>query len=252
MKKNKNHKKATLVIYDTYIDLLIKNQTESNSLKEIIKQFKNETNKEIKDRIISIQIIPYFEKFINKMIYKYKTFDSDDLKQIAYYSIIKALNNYQESDQDPTSYFLCYIEKEIKNYIMNQDILKIPKTVRKLYHQIQKYILLNPSATIKEISEKFNLTENAVQEILSIPQKNNIDLTSIKSKKIKDLELPIEEKIFLEQIISKLSEIEKKIIHFILYEDITKTNLAKKLNISRKHLYTLIEKIKSFINKWNL
>lgn len=247
-KKSKNFKKATIVLYDIFLESIVnENQKQKASLQSLISKFKNEEDKSKKDKILCEEIIPYFEKFINKLIYKYKTFNKEDIRQIAYLAIIKALENYKEINDDPTPYFMSYIEKEIKSYIMNQDLIKIPKTIRKLYYQIQRHISLNPNYTIKELSERFNLTEEAVKEILSIPTKKEIDLNLIKSKQIRDLELPIEDKIFLEQIINRLTEIEKKVIHFIVYEDLTKISIAQKLNISRKYLYSILNKLKEKI-----
>lgn len=244
-KKSKNSKKATLVIYDIFWESAIDEKpNKTANLKNLINEFKSQENKIQKDKILCQKIIPYFSKYINKLSNKYKTFSKDDIIQIAHLAIIKALNNYHETDKDPTSYFISYIEKEIKNYIMNQDIIKIPKTIRKIFYEIQKYLYIHPETTTKQLSEKFNLTEEAINEILSLPIKKEIDLNLIKSKQIKDLELPIEDKIFLEQILKNLSELEKKVINFILYEDLTKVNIAQKLSISRKHLYTIFNKIK--------
>lgn len=247
-------KKATLVIHDTFVDTILNNQNNQNktnptfSLRYLLNDYKYEADINEKQKIAE-KIIKNFEGFIFKLIKKYNTFDKEDLKQVAYLAIIKAINNYQDINQDPTPYFMCYIEKEIKNFVLNQDIIKIPKTVRKLYFQINKYLTLNPSSTVEEIAEKFNLTCDAVKEILSIPQKNNVDLSVIKSQKIRDLELPLEDKIFIEQIISQLSALERKIIKLLFEEDITKSLLAQKLNISRKHLYTLLNNIKEKIMK---
>ncbi|MCS7165204.1 MAG: sigma-70 family RNA polymerase sigma factor [Candidatus Calescibacterium sp.] len=247
--RNKKYKKATLVLYDTYIDTLINNH-EEESIKKIIKKYCETENKTEKDKIVCNQLIPKFKKLISKMISKYSTFDKEEITQVAHLAVIKALQNYKDIDQDPTPYFITYIEKEIKSYIMNSDIVRIPKTIRKLYYQIQKYISLNPSYTISELSNKFNLTENAIKEILSIPEKTNIDLSVIKSKEYKDLTLPIEDKIFLEQILNNLNNLERKIIKILFYEDITKTSLANKLNISRKHLYTILNNLKQkLLNK---
>ncbi|MFN3478293.1 MAG: sigma-70 family RNA polymerase sigma factor [bacterium] len=249
-KKSKNSQKATLVIYDIFWESVIDDSINSKvNLKDLVNDFDTQKDKTKKDKILCQKIIPYFSKFINKLTNKYKTFNKEDIIQIAHLAIIKALKNYHETDKDPTSYFICYIEKEVKNYIMNQDIVKIPKTIRKIFYQIQKYLYLHPEATVKQLSEKFNLTEEAINEILSLPTKKEIDLNLIKSKQIKDLELPIEDKIFLEQILKNLSEVEKKVINFILYEDLTKINIAQKLNISRKHLYTIFNKIKEKIFK---
>lgn len=244
-------KKATLVIQDTFVDTILNNQNKPEttfSLNHLLNNYKYQTNISEKQKIVE-KIIKNFEGFIFKIINRYPTFDKEDLKQVAYLAIIKAINNYQDINQDPTPYFMCYIEKEIKNFVLNQDIIKIPKTVRKLYFQINKYLTLNPYSTVEEIAEKFNLTCDAVKEILSIPQKNNIDISLIKSQKIRDLELPLEEKIFFEQIINQLSAFERKIIKLLFEEDITKSLLAQKLNISRKHLYTLLNNIKEKIMK---
>jgi len=245
----KNNKKATLIIEDIFITEILEKKLSSNNnenLSNLIKAYRESIDKEQKEKIFQ-KIFSYFEKFITKMKSKYKTFDSEDITSIASLSILKAIQNYQEDKGDIKNFIICYIEKEIKNYILKQDIIKTPKTIRKLYFQINKYINENPNTKIQELSKIFNLTEESIEIILNLSQKTNQDLSKIKSLKLTDLSLPIEDKIFLEQIFKNLSEIEKKIIE-LLFQDITKIDIMKQLNISKKIFYSILNKIKQKIN----
>jgi RNA polymerase sigma factor (sigma-70 family) len=245
----KNNKKATLIIEDIFITEILEKKLSSNNnenLSNLIKAYRESIDKEQKEKIFQ-KILSYFEKFITKMKSKYKTFDPEDITSIASLSILKAIQNYQEDKGDIKNFIICYIEKEIKNYILKQDIIKTPKTIRKLYFQINKYINENPNTKIQELSKIFNLTEESIEIILNLSQKTNQDLSKIKSLKLTDLSLPIEDKIFLEQILKNLSEIEKKIIE-LLFQDITKIDIMKQLNISKKIFYSILNKIKQKIN----
>jgi len=245
--ERKKNKKATLVIEDIFVDKLLEDQEKAKNVDQLIELYKGEIDNNKKEKIFN-EILSNFKKFINKLEFKYSTFDREDIRNVAVLAVLKAINNYQPSKGDPHSFILCYIENEVKNYILRQDLLKIPKTIRKLYFQIQKYLSFYPSSTIEEISKKFNLTPEAVEIILNLPQQTNVELSKIRSLKLPDLSLPIEDKIFLEQILENMSKIEKKIIE-LLFQDVRKVDIMAYLNISKKSFYSILNKIKQKIEK---
>jgi RNA polymerase sigma-B factor len=225
----------------------------NDQILEYIKSYK-ETNDQ--DLFLN-KIYPLFTKVINKIVNKYKDSCKDigieDLIQCGYLGLIKAIENldisYIELNKiNPISFIYSYIEGEIKHYIRDKsNFIKIPRTLKKLYYQIHNLLTKNPNLKISEIAEILDLKEESVIEILNLPIKKEIDINIIKSKKTKDFQLPIEDKILLEQIFEKLSYFEKQIFNLLFNTDLTKVEISQKLNITRKKLYNIIESIKNKI-----
>lgn len=216
--------------------------------------------KETKNQELFIsKIYPLFTKVINKIVSKFKENCKDifleDLIQCGYLGLIKAIENmdinYVKSNNlNPISFIYSYIEGEIRHYIRDKsDFIKIPRTIKKLYYQIHKLLTQDPNLTISEISEKLNIKEESVIEILNLPAKKYIDINKIKSKRIKDFDLLIEDKILLEQIFEKLSTFEKILLNLLFNTNLTKLEVAQKLNISRKKLYDILNSIKNKFNQ---
>jgi len=68
-----------------------------------------------------------------------------------------------------------------------------------------------------------------------------IEMDKIRAEKLESFKLPIEDKIALEQALSKLPEIQRKIIEFIFYQDLTQMEVAKILKISQSQVSRLFE-----------
>jgi len=68
-----------------------------------------------------------------------------------------------------------------------------------------------------------------------------IEMDKIRAEKLESFKLPIEDKIALEQALSKLPEIQRKIIEFIFYQDLTQMEVAKILKISQSQVSRLLK-----------
>ncbi|MGC8815631.1 MAG: sigma-70 family RNA polymerase sigma factor [bacterium] len=227
----------------------------NNEILEYIELYKETKNQEL---FIS-KIYPLFTKVINKIVYRFKESSRDialeDLVQCGYLGLIKAIENidinYVKSNNlNPITFIYSYIEGEIRHYIRDKtEFIKIPRTIKKLYYQIHNLLSQNPNLTIFEISEKLNIREETVIEILNLPVKKHIDINKVKSKKLKDFDLSIEDKILLEQVFEKLTNFEKTLFNLLFDSDLTKVEIAQKLNITRKKLYDILNSIKNKLNQ---
>ena len=144
----------------------------------------------------------------------------------------------------------------------------------KLNKKIEKYIISYRKKNrrfpeISEISEKFNITEEGIREILkardaiqvvSIDQNNRVydsyhypRLNKIKSKDYQSFKLPIEDIISLKIAISKLKKIQQKVLHYIFEKDLTQSKIAYKLGISQRQVSRIkesaIKELKETINR---
>ncbi|MCX7845268.1 MAG: sigma-70 family RNA polymerase sigma factor [Dictyoglomaceae bacterium] len=182
----------------------------------------------------------------------------EDLVQEGYVGLIKAIENYDPEKGEFSTYASFFIRGEITHYLRDKvSKIKIPKSVKNLIFEIEKiiYDFLEeekrfPNA--KEISKKMNLKEEGVLELLrarealytlSLEDEDfEIDLSKLKSERLMSFQLPIEDRIILEQAISSLPEIQRKIIYYIFYYDLTQGEIAKNLKISQGQVSKLLKK----------
>ncbi|MDP2945506.1 MAG: sigma-70 family RNA polymerase sigma factor, partial [Atribacterota bacterium] len=180
-----------------------------------------------------------------------------DLEQLGYIGLINALNLYnQDKGAKFETYATLLITGEIRHYIRDKHfIIKNPRWMKDLNKKIDEFILEykkenNQVPSLPEISNKFNITEEGVKEILkarnavqivSIDQEQrncnpNIypNLHTIKSKHYEDFKLPMEDVIALRAAFSKLKKTQQKVIYYIFVKDLVQTKIAKKLGISQR------------------
>jgi len=188
----------------------------------------------------------------------------EDLQQIGYIGLINAFNLYnQDKNVKFETYATWLISGEIRHYIRDKhQAVRIPRWMLKLNKQIDKYIISFKSQkkrfpNIEEIAEKFNITEEGLEEVfksrdavqlVSLDQerrKDNIDIQpkyeKIKSKNYQTFKLPIEDVIILRAAINKLQEIQKKVIYYLFKMDLTQKSTAKKLGISQRKVSRIKE-----------
>jgi len=188
----------------------------------------------------------------------------EDLKQIGYIGLINALNLYnQDRGVKFETYATWLIAGEIRHYIRDKhQAIKIPRWMRQLNKQIDQYIISFKSQkkrfpSIAELSEKFNITEEGLEEVLK--SREAVQLVSldeerrkhhyqnypkyerIKSRNYQTFKLPIEDVIVLKEAINKLKGIQKKVIYYLFEMDLTQKITAKKLGISQRKVSRIKE-----------
>lgn len=183
----------------------------------------------------------------------------DDLEQVGYIGLINAINLY---NQNRGIKFITYatwlISGEIRHYIRDKhQVIKIPNWMIKLNKKIDEFIISykkenNKFPSLSEISEKFNLTEEGIKEILkareavqivSLDQEqrkyssdNYPNIERIRSKNYETFKLPMEDIITLKTAFSKLKKLQRKVIYYIFEKDLTQTKIARKLGISQRQV----------------
>jgi len=188
----------------------------------------------------------------------------EDLQQVGYLGLINALNLYnQNRGVKFETYATWLISGEIRHYIRDKySIMKIPRWMKGLNKKIDEFIISykkenNRFPRLSEISDKINITEEGIQEILkarnavqvvSIDQErrkydHNLSpvLDKIKSKHYEDFKLPIEDVITIRSSFSKLKKIQRKVIYYIFVKDLTQKRVAKKLEISQRQVSRIKE-----------
>jgi len=207
------------------------------------------------------QIVKY-QPLVKSIVSRFKNTGEplEDLEQVGYIGLINALRLYNPARQVKFETYASWaISGEIQHYIRDkQSSIKIPEWMLKLNKEITEYILSyqeenkrTPSLT--EISERFNITEEGVQEILkvrkvgkliSLDQEDKDDnfndtypkIDRIKNKTYQTFKLPIEDIITLKMAVDKLKRIQRKVIYYLFEMDLTETKIAQKLGLSQRQV----------------
>ena len=210
------------------------------------------------EKITDDQIIKY-QPLVKSIAYKFINSGEPlkDLEQLGYIGLINALNLYnQDKGAKFETYATWLITGEIRHYIRDKCfIIKIPRWMKDLNKNIDEFILEykkenNQAPSLLEISNKLNIAEEGVKEILKArnavqivsidqePRKCNPNiypnLHTIKSKHYEDFKLPIEDVIALRTAFSELKKTQQKVIYYIFVKDLVQTKIAKKLGISQR------------------
>ncbi|GAI50442.1 unnamed protein product, partial [marine sediment metagenome] len=207
-----------------------------------------------------------YQPLVKGIAYKFKNSGEplEDLEQVGYIGLINAINLY---NQNRGIKFITYatwlISGEIRHYIRDKhQVIKIPSWMMKLNKKIDEFIISykkenNKFPSLSEISERFNLAEEGIKEILkareavqivSLDQEqrkysseNYPRIEKIKSKNYETFKLPIEDIITLKTAFSKLEKLQRKVIYYIFEKDLTQTKTARKLGISQRKVSRIKE-----------
>lgn len=179
----------------------------------------------------------------------------EDLVQIGYLAFLKAVENYDPEKGELSTYISHYVLGEIRHHLRDKiDKVKIPRSIKNLISKMDKYIKEvwekeNRSPTTEEIAKYLNIKKESVEELFRIKdaimavsiEDLEIEMDKIRTERLESFKLPIEDKIALEQALSKLPEIQKKIIEYIFYQDLTQTEVAKILRISQSQVSRILK-----------
>lgn len=165
----------------------------------------------------------------------------EDLFQAGVLGILKAYKNYKRDGEVKfSSYAYDYIYGEMYTLVNNKTI-KVNKDILKLYKMIEK--------TRYTLAQKYNRvpSNKEIAMFLEIPEKN-INDAILAGKEIMSLDndkLPLidiikieektslDDKILLSEGLKILSDDERKIIKARYYEDLTQSQVARKLSMTQ-------------------
>jgi len=208
-----------------------------------------------------------YEKLVNKIAYQYSSFSNfEDLKQQGMIGLLKALDNYKPSEKTKfSSYAYIWIKGEILEYLRCDKNIKISKELLSLSKEITVTTEIlrnkfNKEPTIKEIAFFLEKDEKDIEEaIISREMVLSCDYNLNNDDENKNINLydvtPYYEKKYeadyldLYNEIAKLPIDEKEIIKSRYFNDMTQSELAKKLGTNQVSISRKEEKILTKLNK---
>ncbi len=180
----------------------------------------------------------------------------DDLLQEGAMGLINAVDLY---DPDRGVQFSTYathlVEGQIRHYLRDRGkLIKQPAWVQELTTKIVKATealtqSLNRAPTAQEIAQQVGTTPENVRRMLDARERSKvasldavrgdddeqgpaIDPEKLRTDEHDPLHLPVEDRIFLTDAMSRLKPLEQKVVHDFYYLDLNQTEIARKLGIS--------------------
>jgi RNA polymerase sigma-B factor len=180
----------------------------------------------------------------------------EDLVSEGFIGLIHALDHFDPARGVKFStYASHFVVGQIKHHLRDRGkIIREPAWFQEVSRRIsgavdalQQELGRQPSS--EEIGGRINLTPEAVDEILAHRQVFQIlpidggdaddddgfagvDTDKIKSQHYVSLSLPIEDRIVLERLMGRLRDLERRAIQLFFYQDLSQTEIARKLDIS--------------------
>lgn len=187
-----------------------------------------------------------------------KSVEYDDLLQIAHIGLLKAIKNFSaQYDVKFSTYAVPMILGELKRYMRDEGYIKVSRTVKSLAAKIMKYTeelcQKGETADVEKIARHFDTDVNEVVFALDAMRRpvSLYETTSDKEGKETALvdKLPSDEdkqmisKLILKDMLSKLTERERKLVVLRYFRDMTQWEIARKMGVSQVQISRMESKV---------
>lgn len=201
--------------------------------------------------------------------YMGKHIEYDDLFQIASIGLLKAIKNFkQDFNVRFSTYAVPMILGEIKRQMRDDGYIKVSRSLKSLSSKITRYMdevikQGNDDPTVEQIARHFDISPSDVVFALDATRLpvSLYETTSDKDGKQTELvdRLPTDEdrkmvqSLILKDMLSRLSERERKIIIYRFFRDMTQGEIAEKMGVSQVQISRLetkiLDKLKQMYNE---
>ncbi len=232
---------------------------ENDHVVRLIRAYREEGDRRAVERIFVTH-----GKILNHIIRRYSSSSGEsyeDLLQVGYVGLIKAVNGYKiDSKAKFSSYAYAMIDGELRHHFRDTALVRKPRWARSLYSRISDATTrltgeLGRPPLIEEIAKEVNVTPEGVIEVMKLFFDTNIasldspggsegdeepNLSAIKSLQYEAFSLPIEDRILLEQGMESLSELQRKVVYLFFYKDLSQTEIGKRLGLPQRKVSRII------------
>ncbi|HZV80190.1 MAG TPA: sigma-70 family RNA polymerase sigma factor [Candidatus Binatus sp.] len=196
----------------------------------------------------------------------------DDLTQVGYVGLIKAVENFDPSLGVPfEAYARPMIAGEIAHYLRDQaPVIRVPRWYRGLNAKLNASRdrlceKLQREPTTDELAADMNVTREGVEELLKLRGSStllsltqgsesadgSVRLDAIRSARMVSFQLPIEDRVTLDIALDQLAAFERRVVYLFFYQDLTQTEIAQRLGSSQRQISRVLaktlEKMRSLI-----
>jgi len=245
------------------------NEDNALSIEEVndwLDKYKNATDENTKKKLKELVVLacmPLVKK-VARSLARRSTDPVEDITQVGSLGLIKAVDLYNpEISKNFKSYATYLITGEIRHYLRDRiTIIRAPREIKELSFRIHKLTTeltekLGRTPTDKDLAEALQMPEEKIEEVnnldrrtttISIDQilgadENSISLVEkIEDESQKEAFNSYENRIILDDAITKLEPVEQQLIILNYYEGLNQREISERLNISQMQVSRKLKK----------
>jgi RNA polymerase sigma-B factor len=222
------------------------------SVSQMLAEYRRTGNSRLRDRVVE-EMRPLVKSVARKFAGQEPV---EDLESEGFLGLLRAVDRYSPERGARFSTFAMHlVAGQIRHYLRDRGhLIRQPAWVQEVNAKVQKATAeleqkLHRAPTVAEIAAATNLTEEGVEELLAARQAAQVvrletghnaedeeymavDPEKIASREYVTLQLPIEDRIALEGALSKLKEVEQKVLYYFFYQEFNQSEIARQLGIS--------------------
>ncbi len=240
--------------------------TENHRIIGLVEAYRERGDQRAFERILALH-----DKLLNSIVRRYAASSGEpyeDLLQVGYVGLIKAVNGYETGSKATfSSYAYSRIDGELQHHFRDTALMKKPRWARSLYAKVSEATThltseLGRSPLIEEIAREVNVAPEGVMEVMKLFLDTSVcsldkerdggeepDISAIKTLQYETFSLPIEDRIALEQALESLTRLQSKVVYLFFYKDLSQTEIGKRLGLPQRKISDIIaSSIKSLRN----
>ncbi len=182
---------------------------------------------------------------------------TDDLMQEGFIGLLNAVDMF-----DPTrgvkfvTYASHLIRGEIRHYLRDhRDTIRKPRWLQKLNHQIEEAAARHIAEegrfpAVEHLASELNVEEEGLLEVLKTREvlrtisleadeetgELRVDRDRTRHRGQAPFQLPLEDRIVLFDALEKLNPLQRRVLYYLFFTDLTQMEAAKRIGISQKHV----------------
>ncbi len=223
--------------------MTVDQQIKNDRIVRLVKDYREKGDQRALKRIFALR-----GKILNHIVRRYARSSGEpyeDLSQVGYVGLIKAVNGYKTNSKAKfSSYAYAMIDGELRHHFRDTALVKKPRWARSLYSKISEAtnrltVQLGRPPLTEEIARDINVTPEGVVEVIKLFLDTNVssldapgrssgggegpNLSAIKSLQYESFSLPIEDRILLERGLESLSKLQRKVVYLFFYKDLSRS-----------------------------
>lgn len=221
----------------------------------LIEAYREKGDRRALERVFSLH-----GRVLNHIVRRYSSTSGEpyeDLLQVGYVGLIKAVNGYKTGSAAKfSSYAYSMIDGELRHHFRDTALVKRPRWARSLYSQVSEATVrltgeLGRPPLPEEVAGDVNVTTEGIVELMKLFLDTNVssldcgseeepDVSAIKSLQYEAFSLPIEDRILVEQSLESLAELQRKVVYLFFYKDLSQTEIGRKLGLPQRKVSRII------------
>lgn len=189
----------------------------------------------------------------------------DDLVQVGSIGLLRAIERYDAERQTRFKTYASHlITSEIRHYLRDQvAVVRLPRDLQELIPRLRQAEQslrqeLKREPQLKELAAYLGISEKKLQDVYQLEashtpisldqaafnhgQSRMTIVEQLEETHLRSFHLPQDDRILLQDSMSKIKDQSRQIIEFAFYQDLTQTEIAKHLGISQMQVSRRLRK----------